>query len=192
MREASAVKRHAIWLIPIALAVAVLAIVGLIVFSSDSSGVSDQRQLASLQRVCEQWSGTSAPMLGTSSASSACTTLTGWMNEQLQSGRMTGPMMWGTATAIGTTCRQWIGTDSRSSVSATVSPAWCDEMVGWMEHHIENWNDWMMNGSMMGGDAAGTGGGPYPEGAGHGQSALGKCTPFDNASEPAARIDVAR
>ncbi len=155
----SPVKRHAIWLIPIGLAVVVLVVVGVIFFSSDSSGVTDQQQLASVQRVCKEWSGNSAASLGTSSASAACSTMADWMGQQLQNGQMTGPMMWGSATTMDSVCRQWMGTDSRASISTTASPGWCDDMVSWMERHIGNWDDWMMNGNlngnMMGGDSAG-------------------------------------
>jgi hypothetical protein len=142
------------WVIAAGLAIAVLVIVGIVVFSgggsSSTSALADQ-QLASVQRVCEQWSGSSAPMLGTSSASLACTTMTHWMTQQLRDGRMTGPMMWGSATAMGGACRLWMDTDSRSSVSGRASPGWCNEMVDWMKQHIANWDDWMMHGNMMGG-----------------------------------------
>jgi hypothetical protein len=143
-------RRHALWLILILLAVAALIIVGVIVFSSDSSGVSEQ-QLASVQRVCGEWSGNSAPRLGTSSASTACSTMADWMDQQLRNGKMTGPMMWGTATTMGSTCRQWMDTGSRASISTTPSPGWCNQMVSWMEQHVGDWGNWMMNGDMMGG-----------------------------------------
>ena len=88
----SPVKRRAIWLIPIGLTVVVLIIAGVIVFSSDSSGVTDQQQLASVQRVCGEWSGSSAVSLGTSSASAACSTMAEWMGQQLHDGQMTGAL----------------------------------------------------------------------------------------------------
>lgn len=147
------VRRCRTLVIAAGLAIAVLVIVGIVVFSgSDSSStnaLADQ-QLASVQQVCEQWSGSSTPLLGTSSASLACISMTGWMTQQLGHGRMTGPMMWGSAMAMGDTCRVWMGTDSRSSVSAVASPGWCNEMVDWMKQHIANWDDWMMHGNMMG------------------------------------------
>jgi hypothetical protein len=155
----SSVRHHAIWLILIGLAVAVLVIIGVIVFTSGGSGVTAEQQLASVRHVCVQWSGNSAPRLGTNSASATCSTMAAWMNEQLRNGKMTGPMMWGTAAAMGATCRDWLNTESRASISASASSAWCDEMVGWMEQHIGNWDGWMMNGNMMGGDAAGNGSG---------------------------------
>jgi hypothetical protein len=155
----SSVKRRAIWLIPIGLAVVVLIIVGVIFFSSDSSGVTDQQQLASVRRVCTEWAGSSASTLGSSSASAACSTMADWMGQQLQNEQMTGPMMWGSAASMESACSQWMETDSRASISTTASPGWCNDLVSWMEQHIVNWSDWMMNGNMMGGDSAGYGSG---------------------------------
>jgi hypothetical protein len=147
------------WIIPIGLAVVVLIIVGVIFFSSDSSGVTDQQQLASVQQVCKEWSGNSAASLGTSSASAACLTMADWMGQRLQNGQMTGPMMWGSASSMNSVCRQWMDTGSRASISTTASPGWCDGMVSWMQQHVGNWDHWMMNGNMsgnmMGGDSAG-------------------------------------
>jgi hypothetical protein len=74
-----------------------------------------------------------------------------WMDKQLRNGKMTGPMMWGSAPTMGSTCRQWMDTESRASISTTPSPGWCNQMVSWMEQHVGDWGNWMMNGSMMGG-----------------------------------------
>jgi hypothetical protein len=60
---------------------------------------------------------------------------------------MTGAMMWGSGAALQSTCRQW----ATAGASSAGSPSWCDEMIGWMEQHIDNWNNWMMHGGMMGG-----------------------------------------
>lgn len=145
----SPVRRHALWLILIGLVVAALVLAAVIVFSGDSAGVPDRQQLASLQRVCGEWSGISAPRLGTSSASTACFVMADWMDQQLRNGQMTGPMMWGSPATMGSTCRQWMDTHSRASISTTASSGWCDEMVSWMEQHIGNWSDWMIHGNMM-------------------------------------------
>jgi hypothetical protein len=149
----SPLRRHALWLILIGLIVAAVVIAAVIVFSSDSSGVADRQQQATLQRVCGEWSGISAPELGTSSASAACSAMADWMDQQLRNGRMTGPTMWGSATALGSTCREWMDTGSRASISTSTSPRWCSEMVSWMKQHIGNWNDWMMHGNMMDADS---------------------------------------
>ena len=73
-----------------------------------------------------------------------------WMNIQLRNGQKTGAMMWGSPTILGSTCRQWMDTHSRASISGAASPAWCNEMVGWMQRHIGDRVEWMMHGSMMG------------------------------------------
>jgi hypothetical protein len=147
------VRRHRTRVLAGGLLVVVLVVVGIIVFSaggsSSTSPVAEQ-QLASVQRVCERWSGSSAPSLDASSASFACTNLANWMTEQLRTGRMTASMMWDSPSAFGSTCRHWLATETQSSVSGTTSPEWCDEMVSWMEQHIGNWDDWMMHGTMMG------------------------------------------
>jgi hypothetical protein len=145
------VARH-MWLVAVGVVVPVL-VVGIVVFSGNSpstTGAVAEQQLASVQEACQQWSGSLAPTLGNASASAACTTMADWMSRQLRNERMTGPMMWGSASAMGATCRQWMGTDSRSTISGSPSPAWCDQMISWMERHIGNWHDWMMNGDMMG------------------------------------------
>jgi hypothetical protein len=146
----SPAKRNTLWLIPIGLVVAAAVIIAVILFSSNGAGVTDRQQLASVQRVCGEWSGTSAPRLGTSSASTACAAMAGWMDQQLQNGQMTGPTMWGSPTTLDATCGEWVGTHSRAAISSAVSSSWCNEMVGWMQQHIGNWDDWMMHGNMMG------------------------------------------
>lgn len=146
-------RRRRTWLFAVVLAaVALLAVVGITVFggsSSSSTSALSNEQLASMRQACQEWTS-SAPSLGSASASASCTTMADWMNQRLGNGRMTGSMMWGTAAAMGVTCRQWMGTSSRSTISGTASPAWCDEMVRWMEQHVGDWGNWMMNGNMMG------------------------------------------
>jgi hypothetical protein len=89
-------------------------------------------------------------MLGTLPASTACSAIADWMGQQLGSGRMSGSMMWGSPSALGATCRQWMGSGSRTAISGTASPAWCDYMVNLMEQHVGNWDSWMTQGNMMG------------------------------------------
>ncbi|HVA06007.1 MAG TPA: hypothetical protein VNG12_04615, partial [Acidimicrobiales bacterium] len=140
--------RRRLWVVGGTIAVIALIIVGIVVFSgggaSSTSSIADQ-QLASVHQVCQQWTGSTAPRLGNTSANVACTTMANWMTQQLHAGRMTPTMMWGGATALGDTCRQWMGTDSRSTVTGADSPGWCDQMVAWMEQHIGNWDNWMMH-----------------------------------------------
>jgi hypothetical protein len=106
-------------------------------------------QIAAIQKTCLQWSGGSAasPVSGGTSAGTACRSMTGWMDEQLHSGHMNGPVMWGNPTALGATCRQWMAAGPGSG--ETSSSAWCDQMVAWMTQHVGNWDNWMMNGQMM-------------------------------------------
>jgi len=136
----------------IGLVVVLLVVVGFVVFGSDNSPSTNATadvQLASIRQTCQLWSGGGAPSLGTTSARSACTEMADWMSGQLGSGRMTGPGMWGSAATMGASCQDWIDTDSRAAVAGSSSSAWCSEMVSWMQHHIGNWNHWMMSGSMM-------------------------------------------
>jgi hypothetical protein len=113
--------------------------------TNPSTGAIANQQLASVQQICQRWSGNVVPALGNDSASAACATMAEWMSQQLRNRRMTGPMMWGRPTAMRATCRQWMAT-----VFGTASAPWCDELVSWMEQHIGNWDSWMMNGNMMG------------------------------------------
>jgi hypothetical protein len=76
--------------------------------------------------------------------------MTDWMGQQLRNGRMTGATMWGTATTLQTTCRQWMAAGSGSTSGGPASPAWCGQMADWMAQHVGNWGNWMMNGNMMG------------------------------------------
>jgi hypothetical protein len=57
--------------------------------------------------------------------------------------------MWSDSDHMVDTCRQWMATGPADSGSAQGDTAWCDEMVGWMTQNIGDWDDWMMNGSMM-------------------------------------------
>jgi hypothetical protein len=155
-------SRRSTWLLAVGLATIMLVAVsvGIMVFRSNNSsptGTAASQQLASaqltsVQQSCQQWSESSGPTLGSGSSSSAwCTTMTDWMGQQLRNGRMTGAMMWGSATTLQTTCQQWMATGSGSTSGGTASPAWCGQMADWMAQHVGNWDNWMMNGNMMGG-----------------------------------------
>lgn len=115
--------------------------------SNDNGTVAGTQQLASVQQACAQWrdaySGSSAP------SSSWCNDMVGWMTGQMNSGQMMGTMMWGDPDRMRDTCRQWMSTNPAGSGSALNTSAWCDQMVGWMTQNMGDWDDWMMNGSMM-------------------------------------------
>jgi hypothetical protein len=152
-------RRRSTWLAMGLVATTLVALgVGIMVFrgntSSSTANAASQQlasaQLTSVQQSCQQWSGSSASALGQGSPSAAwCTTMTNWMGQQLRNGRMTGAMMWGSATTLQTTCQQWMA-GSGSTSGGTASPAWCGQMANWMAQHVGNWGNWMMNGNMMG------------------------------------------
>ena len=147
-------RRPLMLVIGLAAAVVVAAVaVGIALARDDNSSSTNAvaaRQLASMQQACQRWTGSSAPALGDTSASASCAAMTDWMGQQLQGGHMTGVMMWGSATTMRDTCSQWMATGPSATASASSSQAWCDAMVTWMGQRIGNWDDWMMNGRMMG------------------------------------------
>jgi hypothetical protein len=68
--------------------------------------------------------------------------MVGWMTDQLSSGRMMGPMMFGNPSRMASVCQQWWS--ARGTASAQDDgAAWCDQMVGWMSDHMGEWNDHM-------------------------------------------------
>lgn len=148
-----AVRRRRGLVLSVGLAIGLVAAVGVGagVSRSDSSRTDALApvQLASMHQACAQWTGSSAPQMGTLSASAACVTMTDWMGQQVRSGRMTGTMMFGDATAMGSTCGAWQATGA-PSVGSGAASAWCADMVRWMTGHIGNWDEWMAHGRMMG------------------------------------------
>jgi hypothetical protein len=152
-------SRRSPWLLVVGLAAIMLVAVsvGIVVFrgNNSSTGTAASQQLASaqltsVQQSCQQWAGSSTPTVGNGSSGSAwCTTMTDWMGQQLRSQHMTGAMMWGSATALQTTCQQWMATGS-GATSGTSSPAWCGQMSTWMASHMGDWGNWMTSGNMMG------------------------------------------
>ena len=157
----SRASRRSTWLLAVGLAAIMLVAVsvGVVVFrgnNSSSTGTAASQQLASaqltsVQQSCQQWAGASTPTVGNGSPSSAwCTTMTDWMGQQLRNERMTGAMMWGSATTLQTTCQQWMAAGSGSTSGETASPAWCGQMATWMAQHVGDWGNWMTSGNMMG------------------------------------------
>lgn len=151
-REPTRTNRRSLRL-PIGVGAAILIVaiaLAVLVFRDDSrsSNALATQQLVSLQQACPQWSGSSAPSVANMPGPAACTAMTGWMGQQLQSGRMTGAMMWGSASTMRGTCRQWVA--SVPSAASDDAQGWCDAMVTWMGQRIGGWDNWMMNGRMMG------------------------------------------
>jgi hypothetical protein len=155
------IRRRSAWLLAAGLTAIMLVALGIGIAvsrgntASSTGSVASQQlasvQLTSVQQSCQQWSGTSAAGVASRSPSTAwCTTMTDWMGRQLQSGRQTGAMMWGSAATLQTTCQQWMAGSGPTS-GGTASPAWCGQMATWMSEHMGSWSSWMMNGNMMGG-----------------------------------------
>jgi hypothetical protein len=76
--------------------------------------------------------------------------MTDWMGQQVRNERMTGAMMWGSATTLQTTCQQWMAAGSGSTSGETASSARCGQMATWMAQHVGDWGNWMTSGNMMG------------------------------------------
>jgi len=139
------------WLLPLVAAVVLAAGlgIGLAIAAARNTSTPAQPskaiQVANVNQACANWmTSTPTPGAGTSNW---CDDMTTWMNQQVTGGRMTGPMMWGDPDRMLTTCRTWVHANPTGAASQT----WCDDMITWMRQHMNgDWNDWMMNGSMMG------------------------------------------
>jgi hypothetical protein len=137
----------------LAAAVVVAVTIGVVLTRHDSP--AGAQQLTSTERACQQWTGTYAPPDGTAPSGAWCTAMTRWMGQQLRSGHMTGPMMWGDAASMRSTCRLWMATEP--AASSGVGPQACDAMVGRMAQHAGSWSSWMMTGRVTGGGMMGEG-----------------------------------
>jgi hypothetical protein len=78
-----------------------------------------------------------------------------WMNGRMgrnQSGGsgMMGSMMWQDPASMQATCERWMSTNPSGVSTPSDTSTWCGQMVAWMDQHMGNWDDWMMNGPMMG------------------------------------------
>ena len=138
------------WVLPVVAVVLLTAGVGAgvaIAAGRDDSppGRADTTgQIANVTQACTNWA-MSNPTAATN-ASSWCTHMTDWMNQQLSDGQMMGTM-WRDPDRMLTNCRSWMATNPNAGPSTT----WCDDMVTWMRQHMNgDWEGWMMNGSMMG------------------------------------------
>jgi hypothetical protein len=58
--------------------------------------------------------------------------MTGWMRDQMQTGHMTGHMMWSNPAARRATCERWMAT---KPAVAGISTRACDDMAMWMAGH---------------------------------------------------------
>ena len=141
-------KKRRPWLLPVA--VMVIAAVGIGVGVAVAANDDDDRadtdyssQIANVQQACQDWMGSYS---GTRPSGDWCGDMAGWMNQQLTDGQMMGPRMWDDPDRMLDTCRQWTSTSG-----STGDAPRCDDMVAWMRGHAGgDWDNWMMNGSMMG------------------------------------------
>lgn len=136
------------WVLPL-VAVALLAAgiaVGVALADRDSTaGASTSTQVANMTAACNTWMTSGAAAPGGSTA--WCSDMTAWMSQRVTSGQMMGSMMWGDPDRMLSSCRSWV----QSGASGVPAVSWCDDMVTWMRQHMSgDWNNWMMNGSMMG------------------------------------------
>jgi hypothetical protein len=108
-------------------------------------------QIGRMEQSCEQWASTAE---GPSRPDVTwCRSMASWMNAhmgQTTPGFTTGAMMWQSPDNMQQTCQEWM-TENATSSTNPAAPSWCQQMVGWMTTHMGDWDDWMMNGSMMGG-----------------------------------------
>jgi len=138
------------WVLPVVAVVVLTAGVGaglaIAAGRNDSPPASADTpaQIADITQACTNWR-MSTPTAATN-ASSWCADMTAWMNQEFPNSQMMGAM-WRDPDRMLATCRSWMATIPNSGASVT----WCDDMVNWMRQHMNgDWNDWMMNGSMMG------------------------------------------
>lgn len=122
---------------------------GVVIASRDGSTpaqASTSAQVANMTAACTTWM-TTATTTVSSGSTSWCGDMTAWMNQRVTSGQMMGSMVWGDPDRMLSSCRSWV----QSGANGVPSASWCDDMVTWMRQHMNgDWNNWMMNGSMMG------------------------------------------
>ena len=135
------------WVLPL-VAVALLAggvAVGVALADRDSPAqASTSTQVANMTAACTTWMTSSAAAGG---STAWCSDMTAWMSQRVTSGQMMGSMMWGDPDRMLSICRSWV----QSGAAGVPAVSWCDGLVTWMRQHMNgDWNNWMMNGSMMG------------------------------------------
>jgi hypothetical protein len=97
---------------------------------------SDGAPAAQIEQACRQWISDDAAPERPRPEPGWCAGLTGWMADQMTSGRMMGPGMWRDPDAMTGTCVRAMS----GSPAATGDPArWCRDMVAWMREHRGRW-----------------------------------------------------
>ena len=146
------------WLLIGAIVVGVLVIAGIagaVVIANDADTPDYAApQIGWMRQGCQQWADS---YQGTGGPDGAwCSSMTDWMNQRMgpnasgQNGMMSGSMMWQDPASMRATCAQWMGTNPSGVPTGADTTEWCDQMIDWMDQHMGDWDNWMMNGPMMG------------------------------------------
>lgn len=152
MSEATSSARRRPWFL-LAL-VAVVAVIGIGVGvgfavrndDDDAASVNDASRIEAVQQACQDWMN---DYDGARPQSDWCAGMGSWMSSQMGSGHTMGDAMWGDPDRMRNTCRQWMS--STSTTTSAASGDWCDEMVAWMQTHMNgDWDGWMMDDGTMG------------------------------------------
>jgi hypothetical protein len=143
------------WLIVgIVIAVVVLfgGVVVAIAVNDDDQPSYAADQIGWMRESCEQWSGGYS---GDGPTDTWCASMAAWMNGRLgqgaSNGMMMGPMMGQDPDSMRATCDQWMSTGHDAGGDGGDAQSWCSQMVDWMSQQHGDWDNWMTNGSMMGG-----------------------------------------
>lgn len=146
------------WLLISGVVALVLVIAGgawaVVATQDDDVPSYDTAQIGWMHQGCQQWADSDQDTGGPNVE--WCTSMTDWMNQRMgtsasgQNGMMMGSMMWQDPASMRATCEQWMGTNPNGVPSGTDATAWCGQMVDWMNQHMGDWDNWMMNGPMMG------------------------------------------
>lgn len=141
------------WMLLAAL-VGVLVVAGIagavaIVNNDDTSDYATS-QIGWMHDGCQQWADSNQGADGPDDE--WCDSMAGWMNgrmggdSMMGQGQMMGSMMWQNASNMRTTCEQWMADNPDVASPGADTSARCEQMVDWMDQHMGDWNDWMMNG----------------------------------------------
>jgi hypothetical protein len=138
--------------------VMVVAVLALLVGTITAVAISNHRsqayvvtQIVRMQDACQTWAH---QMTGATHPDDAwCSSMAAWMNGRVNgspggAATMIGSAMWQTPDAMRQTCQEWVAT-SDVAPAGTSGIESCQQMVGWMQANMGDWNDWMMTGAMM-------------------------------------------
>jgi hypothetical protein len=136
---------------------AVLVVAGgawAIVANQDDDPTSDTARIGRMHQGCQQWADSYQGPDGPNDA--WCTSMADWMadrtgpNASAGSGMMMGPTMWQDPASMQAACEDWMSTNPSGVPVGADAPAWCGQMVDWMDQHMGGWDRWMRDGPMTG------------------------------------------